>query len=73
MSRDTTAEDSMLMMRTAWQRLRASYVQDVARQKAGHAVDLSERAQLFIDMNNALELALAASGASTLSDPARPA
>lgn len=70
---DTTPDESLFLVRTAWQRLRAQYLKLVEMQKGGHPVDLALLAQVFIDMNTALEGAMVvASRPAPLDEPGDP-
>ncbi|KQW37707.1 hypothetical protein ASC76_06275 [Rhizobacter sp. Root404] len=57
---DTTTDDSLLMVRAAWQRLRKQYLQLHADQTAGQTVNWSTLAESFLDMNMALEATMVA-------------
>lgn len=52
---DTTIDDSLAMVRAAWQRVRAQYLDLLTKQTAGQPADWASLAQSFIDMNMALE------------------
>lgn len=56
----TTTDDSLVMVRVAWQRLRGQYLNLLATQNAGHPVAWSVLAQSFIDKNSALEATMTA-------------
>ena len=56
------------MVRIAWQRLRAEYIELAQLQSSGTRVDLMPLAQLFIDMNTALQSAMTARRPSKLGD-----
>ena len=60
--------DATLLLHTAWQRLRAEYVELAEHQKAGAPVDVATLAQRFIDMNNALETFLSSTVPGALSE-----
>ncbi len=70
---DTTTDDSLLMIRAAWQRLRRQYVQMHTAQNAGHTVNWSVLAESFFDMNTALEATLGAVTRPSRLDEALPA
>ena len=70
---NTTPDDAMFIVRTAWQRLRADYLSLVDRQKAGKRADFTMLARSFVDMNNALEAAMSTTQPAPLDEiPPKP-